>query len=291
MTARLVLILALLVSWASTVQAAEGSAVEDSAAEGTGGLEAAAQGDPESGSETPEDGEGASKDADNELVAEAEKGGSPAEDPGRTYRFVGARYRVIVVPSFMIRLFGDGGTTVAAHSVGAEFALRKDAFEYNFSLWFAGYGMDPTAFKAKSDPEDAWELVESKIKVLYLTADFLWSHPFTPEIALNYGMGAGFGFVFGPLHRNQAYRQSDGTYGRCTAPGSPNPTYCGSDNDHYNNYEEPSWTNGGSKPVIFPWLALQTGVRYKPHRNFVARFDAGFGTSGFFFGIGADYGL
>ena len=49
--------------------------------------------------------------------------------------------------------------------------------------------------------------------------------------------------------------------------------------------------DGGSKPMIFPWLVLQTGLRYKPHRNFVARLDAGFGTSGFFLGLGADYGL
>jgi hypothetical protein len=42
---------------------------------------------------------------------------------------------------------------------------------------------------------------------------------------------------------------------------------------------------------LFPWFVLQTGLRYKPHRNFAMRFDAGFGTSGFFLGLGADYGL
>ena len=67
--------------------------------------------------------------------------------------------------------------------------------------------------------------------------------------------------------------------------------YCGTDNNHYGSYTEPSWADGGSKPIIFPWLVFQTGFRYKPHRNFVARLDAGFGTSGFFFGLGADYGL
>lgn len=231
-----------------------------------------------------------SVDKDAAVVADAEKGNSPVEDPGRTYHFVGARYRYIIVPAFMIRLFGDGGKTVGVHSFGPEFAVRKDAFEYNFGLWYAGYGMDPTPFKAKSDGEDAWELVESKIKVVYLTADFLWSHDFSPEFALNYGMGAGFGFVFGPLYRNQAYPTGDGNYARCARPGDRLP-FCGNDNDHYNNYEEPSWAGGGSKPVIFPWLALQTGFRYKPHRNFAARFDTGFGLSGFFFGIGADYGL
>jgi hypothetical protein len=231
------------------------------------------------------------------MVADAEKGSSPVEDPGTTYRFIGLRYRGIVVPKFMMNLFGDGGRTVYVHAFGPEFAIRKDAFEYNFSLWFANYAMDPTPFKASSDGEDAWEIVSSEIKVIFLTADFLWSHDFSPEFALNYGLGAGFGFVFGDLARVQAYPPGGNagdpyTYEKCNGVGNP-PVgdYCGDDNDHYGSYTEPSWADGGSKPIIFPWLVFQTGFRYKPHRNFVARLDAGFGTSGFFFGIGADYGL
>ncbi|MDQ2642189.1 MAG: hypothetical protein M3020_00115 [Myxococcota bacterium] len=229
---------------------------------------------------------------EDKLVADAELGGSPVELPGRTYYFVGARYRLIVVPKFIVGLFGDGGKTVSVQSGGAEFGIRKDGFEYNFGAWLAAYSMDPTTFKAKSDGEDAWELVESKIKILYLTADFMWTHDFSPEFGLNYGMGAGLGLVFGPLIRNQAYRAADGSYQECTGPGNPAVAdYCGGDNDHYNDYEEPSWADGGSKPVVFPWLAVQTGFRYKPHRNFVARLDAGFGLSGFFIGVGGDYGL
>lgn len=231
--------------------------------------------------------------AEARLVADAELGGSPVELPGRTYYFVGARYRLIVVPKFIIGMFADGGKSVSVHSGGAEFAIRKDGFEYNLGAWLAAYSMSPVEFKATSDGEDAWELVESKIKVLYFTADFLWSYELTPELALNYGMGAGLGLVFGPLYRNQAYRAPDGSFQPCIGQGNPQTAvqYCGADNDHYNDYEEPSWANGGSKPVVFPWLALQTGLRYKPHRNFVARLDAGFGLSGFFIGLGGDYGL
>lgn len=248
---------------------------------------------PDAEAPAPTDGEEGDKkekvDQDDKRVADAEKGSSPVEDPGVTYKFVGARYRYILVPSFMIKMFADGGTTVGAHSFGGEFGIRKDDFEYSFGLWYAAYSMDPTPFKAKSDGPDAWELVESNLKVLYLTADFMWSHMFTPEIGVNYGMGAGFGFVFGSLKRVQAYPVGDG-FRPCVAPGNPHP-YCGDDNEHYADYEEPSWANGGSKPIIFPWFALQTGLRYKAHRNFVARFDTGFGLSGFFFGLGADYGL
>jgi hypothetical protein len=248
-------------------------------------------------------GEAAAPNTDS-MVADAEAGSSPVERPGETYRFIGVRYRGIIVPKFMMNLFGDGGRTVYVNAFGPEFAIRKDSFEYNFGLWYAAYSMKDTPFKASSDGEDAWEIVNSKIKVIYLTADFLWSHDFSPEIALNYGLGAGFGFVFGDLERTQAYPPSGQpsdpyNYVKCPGPvdagavppGDPRIGYCGSDNNHYGGYTEPSWADGGSKPVIFPWLVFQTGFRYKPHRNFVARLDAGFGTSGFFFGIGADYGL
>ncbi len=231
------------------------------------------------------------------MIADAEAAGSPVEQPGKTYYGVGLRYRAIIVPKFMMNLFGDGGRTILANGIGPEFIIRKDAFEYEFSAMFTGYGMDPTPFKASSDPPEAWEIVQSKLKVLYLTADFNWSHDFVPEFALNYGFGAGVGFVWGDLFRTQAYpgpgaNTSTGEgFLPCIGKGNPNAQYCGTDNEHYNGYTEPNWANGGSKPIIFPWLALQTGVRYKPHRNFIARFDAGFSTSGFFFGLGADYGL
>jgi hypothetical protein len=241
----------------------------------------------------------AAKDADKDatLIADAEAGSSPVEQPGKTYHAVGLRYRAIIVPKFMMNLFGDGGRTVVAHGIGPEFIIRKNAFEYELSAMFTSYAMDPTPFKASSDNADAWEIVQSKIKVLFLTADFNWSQDFAPEFALNYGFGAGVGIVWGDLFRTQAYPgagANDSTgegFLPCADRGKPNPGYCGTDNGHYNGYSEPSWASSGSKPVIFPWLALQTGLRYKPHRNFIARFDAGFGTSGFFLGLGADYGL
>jgi hypothetical protein len=235
---------------------------------------------------------------DSTLVADAEAGSSPVELPGQTYYGVGLRYRAVIVPKFMENLFGDGGRTVLANGFGPEFTIRKNAFEYGFSAWYASYAMDPTPFKSKTDTAEAWELVESQIKVLYLTADFLWSHDLAPEFAFNYGVGAGFGFVWGDLKRTQAYSPGQGAndstgagYLPCPGPtaNSGGPANC-VDGKHY-NYSEPSWANGGSKPIVFPWLVLQTGLRYKPHRNFIARLDAGFGTSGFFLGLGADYGL
>jgi hypothetical protein len=242
---------------------------------------------------------GEAKEAAQETAIEAApppNETSPLEEPGETYHFVGLRYRGIIIPKFMMNLFGDGGRTVYVHAVGPEFTVRKDAFEYVFSAWYAAYSMDKTPFKASSDEENAWEIVESNLKILYLTTDFLWSSELSPELNVNYGMGAGFGFVFGDLHRVQAYPEGGVPgdpydYKECAAEGIPDAEYCGSDNDHYGDYTEPSWANGGSKPIIFPWLALQTGLRYKPHKNFAARLDVGFGLSGFFFGLAGNYGL
>jgi hypothetical protein len=198
----------------------------------------------------------------------------------------------------MINLFGDGGKTVYVHSFGPEFAIRRDGFEYQFALWFANYSMGPTPFKGKNDDNTAWEIVESEIKVIYATADFLWSTEITPEFAINYGMGAGLGTVFGDLPRWQAYPPTGADpndpdeFVKCNGANDPNPVYCDDDpdQDHYGDSEE-SWAGGGSKPIVFPWFAIQTGLRYKPAKEFVARLDLGFGLSGFFIGIGADYGL
>jgi hypothetical protein len=242
----------------------------------------------------PAEGASASKEA---AVEDAREGDSPVELPGKTYRFVGARYRGIIVPKFMQNLFADGGRTLYVHAVGPEFAIRKDGFEYNLSAWLAFYNMDDTAFKGKNDPDTAWEIISTKMQILYLTSDFLWSHEFSPEVALNYGVGAGLGLVFGDLFRTQSYPtalgQDPNDYSKCNGPLDPNPIYCDADpnHNHYSGYTEPSWANGGSKPMFFPWLALQTGLRFKPAKSFAGRLDLGFGTSGFFFGVGGDYGL
>jgi len=231
---------------------------------------------------------------DIESAREAEKANSPVEDPKTTYYFVGLRYRAHVVPQFMINLFGNGGTTVFANGVGPEFTVRKNDFEYVFSAWWTKYAFGWTPFKGSSDAENAWELVKSNIQVLYLTTDFNWTHQVSPAFGLNLGIGAGIGIVWGDLNRNQAYKSGNNYY-RCPyqpPPGtSYNNGYCGSDNNHYGSYSENSWASGGQKPIFFPWLGLGTGVRIKPHRNFMMRIDVGWGLIGPYFGASGNYGI
>jgi len=162
-------------------------------------------------------------------------------------------------------------------------------------------------FKAPSDPQEAMELVDAHLKVLYFTADSQWSTQLSPAVAWTYGGGAGLGIVWGPLYRVQAYPSSTAENGwdYCPGPAVPGVSppiqqqYCQPDPDitaagdpqHWPGYAEPSWANGGSKPMLFPWLAIQTGLRIKADPKFIARFDVGLGFGQLWFGIGVDYGL
>jgi hypothetical protein len=124
----------------------------------------------------------------------------------------------------------------------------------------------------------------------------MWStDDFTPGFSMIYGAGAGLGFVFGDLVRTQAYPPGGTTdpyqYERCTGLGSPSGGYCDDENEHYNGYVEPSWADGGSSPLIFPWIAANIGLRYKFARQFAMRLDAGLMLTGAFVGVGGDFGL
>jgi hypothetical protein len=210
---------------------------------------------------------------------------------------LGVRYRGLLIPQAVLNWFLEGGETVYVHGFGPEFALRDGKTEYILSAWVALYGMGPVAIKGSSDDEFAWEIVESDIKSIYLTADYLGHAPLARGLELSYGGGAGIGILFGKLGRTQATLEPGGTAGDaadyvpCRAVDDPDPSYCDDFNDHYNGYVEPNWFEGGTKPVLFPWLAGQVGLRYQPHEKFVGRLDLGLGISGLFFGVGADYAL
>jgi hypothetical protein len=250
----------------------------------------------------------------------------PAEDPGKAYRFIGLRFRNVIVPKFMVNIFADGGATVNAFTFGPEFTTRKDHLEINVALSFADYSMDPFMFKGKSDGDEAYEKVSSTMKLLYLTVDLLYEVPIDSKgrFAFLFGGGIGLAPVFGNLYRNQAYPKDPGSidpddagqWEDCTGVGGvegrpvvneglePGKQYCDDDNDHFvrrgkhsdqdtdNQYDEPSWFNGGSKPSIMPWISLpQLSLRIKPIKEFQTRVDVGFSITGFFFGMNAGYAL
>jgi hypothetical protein len=238
------------------------------------------------------------KKEDQDAANSAHGGSGVWEDPTQQYLFIGARYRVQYVPQFLQNLFAEGGSPLWVQTPGIEFGMRKDRFETSIFAMLGVYSMDAVSFKGKTDPELAWELVDANYKVLFLGADFMWSTPeFTKGLSMIYGAGIGLGLVFGDMNRTQSYPNGSGGFSPCANAFDVRGNvlgvgqYCDDANDHYNGYVEPSWANGGSSPIIFPWLGGQLGLRYKAHRNFVARVELGVTITSMFFGIGADYGL
>jgi hypothetical protein len=231
----------------------------------------------------------------------------PLEEQGKRYNFVGIRFRNVIVPKFMLNLFAEGGATVNVAMVGPEFSTRKNRAEFDFAIQYADYSMKPFIFKGKNQGDEAYEIVSSSMKMMLFTADLLYDVPIDKSGKFSFlvGGGVGVGVVFGDLNRTQAFPANGITkpdpndpsqWSPCSGPAAQPSTstgvpYCDSNNNHFGKYTEPSWANGGSKPNIFPWLAPQVSFRYKPIKQLQTRFDTGFSTSGFFFGLSAGYGL
>jgi hypothetical protein len=237
---------------------------------------------------------GAASDATDQAPApEAEA--KPRANEASTA--IGLRYRGVLLPKPVMGWFVEGGKTVYVNGVGPELSIPDGDGEYLLSAWLAFYSMSPVAIKGSGDEEAAWEIVESQMKSLYLTVDYVWHTPLTGDLALSYGGGAGLGILFGALNRTQAWLEPGGSpgnpgdYSPCSGVGVPNTTYCDDVNEHYDGYEEPSWFQGGSKPALFPWLSGQVGLRYQPVEKVVTRLDIGVATTGLFLGLGADYSL
>ena len=161
-------------------------------------------------------------------VANIDDPNSPFEKTDTTYRFIGARFRYIIVPKFYMGIFGDGGTTVGVPAFGPEFTIRKNGFEYVMSVMYASYAMDPTPFKAKTDPNDAWEVVDTNIKSLYFMSDFLWSAEMSPKFSFIYGGGFGLAAcsaisIVSRRTRHRRSQQPGQLRARALAPRIPEP--------------------------------------------------------------------
>jgi hypothetical protein len=230
-----------------------------------------------------------------------------ADKPPRDNYYLGARFRDFIIPGFAFDLFVDGGpSAVNVFSGGPEFVMQNGRFVSIFSVTvpYADFSMDPFVFKSKKDPEQAYEMVESSLKLITASVDLLGRIPFDKKerFALLLGGGVGVSGVLGNINRTQAYpkdpKDLDGDdsskWSKCNGPGDPTilapdgNAYCGDDNDHYGGYSEPSWANGGSKPFIFPYIALpHIAFEVRPINEMTMRIDTGFSLTGFFFGFAA----
>ncbi|MBI2894061.1 MAG: hypothetical protein HYY06_10960 [Deltaproteobacteria bacterium] len=215
---------------------------------------------------------------------------SPREEANKPYYFVGARFRLLWIPSFMVGLFADvedwsGAINPAA---GLEFTYRKNSFDVIGALWWAGASADPGFMKGQSDPDTSFEEIKSSLNLWILSADFVWSYDFNEVVSFTYGAGIGIGLVTGSLMRNEAYRKG-GEWTPCPYAGfdGGGPDFCEAEGGQYDVNE----ADGGDVPPVVPWISLpHLGLRIKPHRNFMMRIDMGFGI-GFFLGVSGNYGI
>ena len=236
-----------------------------------------------------------------------------AELPSKSYKFIGVRYRGTIIPSFLEHLFVNDGGTIYSNSIGAEMDFRKDAKSTVVWLQYTEYGFNDTLFFQKGQPDapNNYSIVNSGLKGVYAGLDEEWSTPIANHLEFEYGFGLGLGVIFGSLYNNWVYIPQKMPGGAVpphtvTADNGNQYTECQSINDnptcqvsaHQNattakvgNYVEPNWFNGGAVPVIFPHVAGQFGLRWKPIKQIESRLQLGISLTGFWFGLSADYGL
>jgi len=242
------------------------------------------------------------------------------ELPSKTYRFVGLRYRGTIIPSFLEHLFVNDGGTIYSNSIGAEIDFRKDAKSTILWLQYTEYGFGNTLFFQKSQPDEQnnYSIVSSSLKGIYIGVDELWSTPVANHLDFEYGFGLGLGAIFGNLYNDWVYQDGAGAPGAIQGSNGNYYAPCNSTTDgpllvqngntlgysscdpqaHSNstvakvaNYVEKNWFNGGAVPVVFPHVAGQLGLRYKPIKQLETRLSVGISLTGFWFGLSADYGL
>jgi hypothetical protein len=249
---------------------------------------------------------------------------STHEKKGERYYFPGIRYRVTVIPQFIVNLFVNEGATFVSHTIGAELDMRKD--DQSIIPWIAyqSFGTGDTLFLQKNgvgDPTQPanWSVVNSSLGALFLGLDEQWSVPLDENhhFDFEYGFGVGLGVLFGTLHNNWVYETATtgptagplvSSTGRhfaacpnqnqqpgalpsgvnsCNVSGHQNPNAA-----KVNNYSESNWFGGGPVPVLFPHISIpQVGIRYKPVKQFEMRLGVGFSLTGFWLGLSGNYGL
>lgn len=265
----------------------------------------------------PEPAPAAEKKSDTEAKAEPKAESSDwdvtntTEDAQKKYYFVGIRYRGTIIPKFIQNLFVDEGGTVYSNSFAVEVDIRQDGRSMIPWIQYTDYSMGDTLFLTKGkDPNDTtqYSVVNSGLKALYLGLDEMWSAPIAEHFDFEYGFGVGIGFVFGDLQNNWVYGDPNGPLkasnglqlSKCQNVNSdPSSVMSCQPAQHQNaseakvgNYVEKNWFNGGSVPVVFPHISIpQIGLRYKPIKQLEARLQVGFSITGFWWGLGVDYGL
>ena len=219
--------------------------------------------------------------------------------------FLGARYRGLLIPRFVMNIAADGGRFLVVPGAALTLTVPSGDIDVMISLGYLSYRMGDTPFKPKGRPDTEWEIVSSDLQALTAAVDLLWTIPLdaAKRFSFRVGGGVGVGYTFlGDLRRTQAFpgnfKPGDPyAYRKCDGPNDPRGSfrYCNTldkDASHYNGYAEPNWFNGGVRPLIYPWLVLpDLGLTWKPTPGVAVYLEAGLTLSGFLTGLGMRFAL
>lgn len=251
----------------------------------------------------------------------------PYEDPKKRYIFFGAGWKFAHIPEWMLGGYGieSGPAVTMPAGFGAELAFRRSGFQVSANVGYTKMALDG-AYQLKGDSLADTEWLEGSFKLLNLTAVVTWSTSFADWFALEYGLEAGIGLVFGDLYRSEAVYQNGG-WSKCDTWASqrdsgplfnedfPNPTaaeemFCeppipddpddpppstnaaDEEGAHYGVKAKRGLMNGGV-PNVVPILGPRLSLRFKPIHQIVIRVDVPlpvipFGIQG---GVTAQYGF
>lgn len=225
----------------------------------------------------------AAKDSEEPVGAAADDertGGEDDEFDGSQWLF-GARFRLGITPQFLINWFGvEGGRTLIAPGVAAEFGHSTRDFEILGAVGWQSFGMAPTAFRMPNDPPGEFDIFDSRLGIVSIEANLAWKYHITKTVDIPLGVGLGVGVVTGQLLRFESY-VDPATGARLACTGVGNPSFDCEAGGLYG--PETPWP-------AYPIVDFRTGVRWQIDRHFVGRFDLGLGSTGFWLGLGADYG-
>lgn len=214
----------------------------------------------------------------------------------------GARFRGYLIPTFLMNIVAEGGTTVFEPGAGLTYTHTFGRLEVVPSIAYAYYGLPATPFKANGKPDTEWEIAEADLQSLALSVELFYVAPLDARgvVRLRVGAGLGIGWMMaGDLVRTQAYPKDlvpgdPYTYAKCNGPNDPAGTYryCNSLDKDKTRYGEAdrAWGDGGARPIIYPWIALpEVGLSFWPDEHWGIDVDLGLTISGFMGGVGGRY--
>ncbi len=235
-----------------------------------------------------------------EIEAPEEEEGIGWEEP-QDMRFwmVGARWRMIMIPQWLLDAFFDfpepgllPRSVIVNQAAGLEFTTLKNNFAITGAIWWAGYDAHGRFIANEAGETDDPEWIDSDLHLLWFTANFTYNLMFTHWVGMTFGAGLGLGVVLtGHVHRHEAFQWDDAPddthHGECAGAGNAGMGHesqnhmCETDGGHYNAHEDGVWP-------VYPWIDILIGFRFKVFRHLEINVEGGVGL-GFIFGLRASY--